>query len=294
MFAALRQPLARASAAKPLTRAFSAYTPAQNAVAPASPKLEYLLTETRGRVALVTLHRPKALNALCNGLFVELNQVLKDFDNNKDIGSIVITGSERAFAAGADIKEMKDRQFIENYVEDFLGHWTQITKIRKPIIAAVNGFALGGGCELAMMCDIIYAGDKAVFGQPEIKLGTIPGAGGTQRLVKAVGKSKAMEMCLTGSVNLTAQEAEAAGLVSKVYPAEQVLDEAIKTASKIANLSTPVVQMVKDAINQSFEMPLQAGLTFERRLFHSTFASNDQKEGMGAFAEKRKPNFTNN
>ncbi|KAF9313841.1 putative enoyl-CoA hydratase, mitochondrial, partial [Linnemannia elongata] len=264
------------------------------AVAPASPKLEYLLTETRGRVALVTLHRPKALNALCNGLFVELNQVLKDFDNNKDIGSIVITGSERAFAAGADIKEMKDRQFIENYSEDFLGHWTQITRIRKPIIAAVNGFALGGGCELAMMCDIIYAGDKAVFGQPEIKLGTIPGAGGTQRLVKAVGKSKAMEMCLTGSVNLTAQEAEAAGLVSKVYPAEQVLDEAIKTASKIANLSTPVVQMVKDAINQSFEMPLQAGLTFERRLFHATFASNDQKEGMGAFAEKRKPNFTNN
>ncbi|KAG9066985.1 putative enoyl-CoA hydratase, mitochondrial [Linnemannia hyalina] len=294
MFAALRQPLARASAAKPLARAFSAYTPAQNAVAPASPKLEYLLTETRGRVALVTLHRPKALNALCNGLFVELNQVLKEFDNNKDIGSIVITGSERAFAAGADIKEMKDRQFIENYSENFLGHWTQITTIRKPIIAAVNGFALGGGCELAMMCDIIYAGDKAVFGQPEIKLGTIPGAGGTQRLVKAVGKSKAMEMCLTGSVNLTAQEAEAAGLVSKVYPAEQVLDEAIKTASKIANLSVPIVQMVKDAINQSFEMPLQAGLTFERRLFHATFGTNDQKEGMSAFAEKRKPNFTNN
>ncbi|KAF9132699.1 putative enoyl-CoA hydratase, mitochondrial [Mortierella sp. 14UC] len=294
MFSALRQPLARASAAKPLARAFSAYSPAQNAVAPASPKLEFLLTETRGRVALVTLHRPKALNALCNGLFVELNQVLKEFDNNKDIGSIVITGSERAFAAGADIKEMKDRQFIENYVEDFLGHWTQITKIRKPIIAAVNGFALGGGCELAMMCDIIYAGDKAVFGQPEIKLGTIPGAGGTQRLVKAVGKSKAMEMCLTGSVNLTAQEAEVAGLVSKVYPAEQVLDEAIKTATKIANLSTPIVQMVKDAVNQSFEMPLQAGLTFERRLFHSTFASNDQKEGMSAFAEKRKANFTNN
>ncbi|KAF9551753.1 putative enoyl-CoA hydratase, mitochondrial [Mortierella hygrophila] len=294
MFAALRQPLARASAAKPLARAFSAYSPAQNAVAPASPKLEYLLTETRGRVALVTLHRPKALNALCNGLFVELNQVLKEFDNNKDIGSIVITGSERAFAAGADIKEMKDRQFIENYSENFLGHWTQITTIRKPIIAAVNGFALGGGCELAMMCDIIYAGDKAVFGQPEIKLGTIPGAGGTQRLVKAVGKSKAMEMCLTGSVNLTAQEAEAAGLVSKVYPAEQVLDEAIKTASKIANLSVPIVQMVKDAINQSFEMPLQSGLTFERRLFHATFGTNDQKEGMSAFAEKRKPNFTNN
>ncbi|KAF9945772.1 putative enoyl-CoA hydratase, mitochondrial, partial [Mortierella alpina] len=251
MFAALRQPLARASAAKPLARAFSAYSPAQNAVAPTkSPKLEYLLTETRGRVGLVTLHRPKALNALCNGLFVELNQVLKELDDNKDIGAIVITGSERAFAAGADIKEMKDRNFIENYSEDFLGHWTQIIKIRKPVIAAVNGFALGGGCELAMMCDIIYAGDKAVFGQPEIKLGTIPGAGGTQRLVKA--------------------EAERAGLVSKVLPADQVVDEAVKTAEKIANLSQPVVQMVKDAINQSFEIPLAAGLTFERRLFHST------------------------
>ncbi|CAO3566301.1 unnamed protein product [Mortierella alpina] len=295
MFAALRQPLARASAAKPLARAFSAYSPVQNAVAPTkSPKLEYLLTETRGRVGLVTLHRPKALNALCNGLFVELNQVLKELDDNKEIGAIVITGSERAFAAGADIKEMKDRNFIENYAEDFLGHWTQIIKIRKPIIAAVNGFALGGGCELAMMCDIIYAGDKAVFGQPEIKLGTIPGAGGTQRLVKAVGKSKAMEMCLTGSVNLTAEEAERAGLVSKVLPADQVVDEAVKTAEKIANLSQPVVQMVKDAINQSFEIPLAAGLTFERRLFHSTFATRDQKEGMGAFAEKRKPNFTHN
>ncbi|KAG0231295.1 hypothetical protein BGX31_005563 [Mortierella sp. GBA43] len=266
----------------------------QNAAAPTSPKLEYLLTETRGRVAIVTLHRPKALNALCNGLFVELNQVLKGFDENKDIGAIVLTGSERAFAAGADIKEMKDRNFIENYSEDFLGHWTQITKIRKPIIAAVNGFALGGGCELAMMCDIIYAGETAVFGQPEIKLGTIPGAGGTQRLVKAVGKSKAMEICLTGSVNLNAEEAERAGLVSKVYPADQVVNEAIKTAEKIGNLSLPVVQMVKDAINQSFEMPLSAGLTFERRLFHATFASKDQKEGMGAFAEKRKANFTHN
>ncbi|KAF9937917.1 putative enoyl-CoA hydratase, mitochondrial [Modicella reniformis] len=294
MFSALRQPLVRATAAKRLSRAFSAYSPNHNAVAPTSPKLEYLLTETRGRVAVVTLHRPKALNALCNGLFVELNQVLREFDDNKDIGAIVITGSERAFAAGADIKEMKDRGFIENYAEDFLGHWTQITKIRKPTIAAVNGFALGGGCELAMMCDIIYAGDKAVFGQPEIKLGTIPGAGGTQRLVRAIGKSKAMEMCLTGSVNLTAEEAERAGLVSRVYPADQVVDEAIKTAEKIGNLSLPIVQMVKDAINQSFEVPLSGGLTFERRLFHSTFASKDQKEGMAAFAEKRKANFTHN
>ncbi|GJJ76369.1 enoyl-CoA hydratase [Entomortierella parvispora] len=295
MFAALRQPLARAAAAKPLVRSFSAYNPIQNAVSPTkSPKLEYLLTETRGRVGIVTLHRPKALNALCNGLFVELNQVLKEMDNNADIGAIVLTGSERAFAAGADIKEMKDRNFIENYSENFLGHWTQIINIRKPIVAAVNGFALGGGCELAMMCDIIYAGDKAVFGQPEIKLGTIPGAGGTQRLVKAVGKSKAMEMCLTGSVNLTAEEAERAGLVSRVLPADQVVDEAVKTAEKIANLSQPIVQMVKDAINQSFEVPLAAGLTFERRLFHATFGSNDQKEGMAAFAEKRKAKFTNN
>ncbi|KAG0043750.1 hypothetical protein BGZ83_011070 [Gryganskiella cystojenkinii] len=295
MFAALRQPLARASAVKPLVRSFSAFSPIQNAVSPAkTPELEYLLTETRGRVGIVTLHRPKALNALCNGLFVELNQVLKEMDNNVDIGAIVLTGSERAFAAGADIKEMKDRNFIENYSENFLGHWTQIINIRKPIIAAVNGFALGGGCELAMMCDIIYAGDKAVFGQPEIKLGTIPGAGGTQRLVKAVGKSKAMEMCLTGSVNLTAEEAERAGLVSRVLPADQVVDEAVKTAEKIGNLSQPIVQMVKDAINQSFEVPLAAGLTFERRLFHSTFASNDQKEGMNAFAEKRKAKFTHN
>ncbi|KAG0327122.1 putative enoyl-CoA hydratase, mitochondrial [Dissophora globulifera] len=294
MFAALRQPLARASAVKPLARAFSAYTPAQNAVAPTTPKLEFLLTETRGRVGLVTLHRPKALNALCNGLFIELNQVLKDFDDNQDIGAIVITGSERAFAAGADIKEMKDRNFIENYRENFLGDWTKLTQIRKPVIAAVNGFALGGGCELAMMCDIIYAGDKAVFGQPEIKLGILPGAGGTQRLVKAVGKSKAMEMCLTGSVNLTAEEAARAGLVSKVFSPDQVVDEAVKTAEQIANLSQPIVQMIKDAINQSFEIPLSSGLTFERRLFHAAFASKDQKEGMGAFAEKRKANFTHN
>ncbi|KAF9426404.1 putative enoyl-CoA hydratase, mitochondrial [Entomortierella beljakovae] len=294
MFAALRQPLARASATRPLKRAFSAYGPALNAAAPTSPKLEYLLTETRGRVAIVTLHRPKALNALCNELFSELNQVLREFDDNNDIGAIVLTGSERSFAAGADIKQMKDRNFIENYSSDFLGHWTQITKVRKPIIAAVNGFAFGGGCELAMMCDIIYAGDKAVFGQPEIKLGTIPGAGGTQRLVKAVGKSKAMEICLTGSFNLTAEEAERAGLVSKVHPADVLVEEAIKTAEKIANLSLPIVQMVKDAINMSFETPLSAGLTFERRLFHSTFASQDQKEGMAAFAEKRKAKFVNN
>ncbi|KAG0222721.1 putative enoyl-CoA hydratase, mitochondrial [Actinomortierella wolfii] len=295
MFAALRQPLARAAVARPLARSFSVARPALNAVAPAKPaQLEYLLTETRGRVAVVTLNRPKALNALCNGLFVELNQVLEEIDNNDEIGAIVLTGSERAFAAGADIKEMKDSNFIDNYKNNFLGHWTKITTIRKPIIAAVNGFALGGGCELAMMCDIIYAGEKAVFGQPEIKLGTIPGAGGTQRLVKAVGKSKAMEMCLTGSWNLTADEAERSGLVSKVFPADQVVDEAIKTAEKIASLSQPVVQMCKDAINQSFEVPLSAGLTFERRLFHATFATKDQKEGMSAFAEKRKAVFTHN
>ncbi|OZJ06541.1 Enoyl-CoA hydratase, mitochondrial [Bifiguratus adelaidae] len=259
------------------------------AAAPSS--YTHILAETRGKVGLVTLNRPKALNALCNDLFVELNQALENYDNDPNVGCIVLTGSEKAFAAGADIKEMKDKEGIENYKNNFLGHWTHITNIRKPIIAAVNGFALGGGCELAMMCDIIYAGDKATFGQPEIKLGTIPGAGGTQRLTKAVGKSKAMEMCLTGSVNLNAEEAERLGLVSKVVPAGELVDEAIKTADKIANLSQPMVQMIKEAVNQSYEMPLSAGLRFERRLFHATFASQDQKEGMRAFAEKRKPSF---
>jgi len=252
---------------------------------------EYILTETKGKVGLITLNRPKALNALCSPLMNEVNAALDIFDNDRNIGSIVITGSEKAFAAGADIKEMRDTNYIENYRNNFLGDWVHITQIRKPILAAVNGYALGGGCELAMMCDIIYAGEKAQFGQPEIKLGTIPGAGGTQRLVKAVGKSKAMEIVLGGSWNLTAQQAEQAGLVSKVFPPEQLVDEALKTASKIAEYSQPAVQMAKECVNQAFEMSLEKGLLFERRLFQSSFGTPDQREGMGAFVEKRKPEF---
>ncbi|KAI9284763.1 ClpP/crotonase-like domain-containing protein, partial [Umbelopsis sp. AD052] len=252
-----------------------------------------IVSETRGKVGLITLNRPKALNALSSALFHEVNDALFKFDADENVGAIVITGSEKAFAAGADIKEMKDNVAIECYKNNFLGHWTDITKVKKPILAAVNGFALGGGCELAMMCDIIYAGDKAVFGQPEIKLGIIPGAGGTQRLVKAVGKSKAMEICLTGSVNLSAEEALNLGLVSKVVPADQLVDETIKTAEKIAKMSQPMTQMVKECINQSFELSLTSGLLFERRLFHSGFGTHDQKEGMSAFVEKRKPTFEN-
>lgn len=248
------------------------------------------MVSTRGNVGIVQLNRPKALNALCGELFTELNQAMSSFDQSDEVRAIVLTGSDKAFAAGADIKEMKDTNFIENYKGNFLGHWTEITKVRKPIIAAVNGFALGGGCELAMMCDIIYAGQDAKFGQPEIKLGTIPGAGGSQRLAKAVGKSKAMEMVLTGNM-MTATEAQQAGLVSKVTPNESVVDEAIKTATQIAKMSLPVVMMAKDAVNRSFELSLEEGLNYERRLFHQTFATADQKEGMSAFAEKRKPNF---
>ncbi|KAJ2783705.1 putative enoyl-CoA hydratase, mitochondrial [Coemansia javaensis] len=259
-----------------------------------APAYGMIKTETQGRVAVITLNRPKALNALCSELFHEINDALARFDGDDAIGAVVLTGSERAFAAGADIKEMKDTQFIDNYKANFLGHWTaQISQMRKPIIAAVNGYALGGGCELAMMCDIIYAGEKAVFGQPEITLGVIPGAGGTQRLTHAVGKSKAMEMILTGTVNLTAAEALSSGLVSAVFPPDKLVDEAIKTAAKIAAKGAVSVQMAKEAINQAFELSLSSGLHFERRLFQSGFATKDQKEGMAAFAEKRKPNFTN-
>ncbi|SAM04724.1 hypothetical protein [Absidia glauca] len=279
---------------------------------------EHILTETRGKVGLITLNRPKALNALCGDLFVEVNEALRNYDTNDNVGAVVITGSEKAFAgkcysvfswgikscihrftllllrlAGADIKEMKDKAFIETYKNNFLGHWAEMTEIKKPILAAVNGYALGGGCELAMMCDIIYAGEKAVFGQPEIKLGVIPGAGGTQRLVKAVGKSKAMEMILTGSVNLNATEALSLGLVSKVVPAAELVDETIKTAEKIASMGQPSVQMAKEAVNKSFEVPLSAGLRWERILFQALFGTADQKEGMAAFVEKRKANFTN-
>ncbi|KAI9298565.1 ClpP/crotonase [Neoconidiobolus thromboides FSU 785] len=259
-----------------------------------SKQYTHITTEIRGRVALITLNRPKALNALCSPLMEELNEALVNYDNDNNIGAIVLTGSEKAFAAGADIKEMRDTNFIDNYRSNFLGDWVKITTIRKPVLAAVNGYALGGGCELAMMCDIIYAGEKAQFGQPEIKLGTIPGAGGTQRLVKAVGKSKAMEMVLGGSWNMTAIQAEQSGLVSKVFPADKLVDETIKTASKIAEFSLPMVQMAKEAVNQSFELSLSSGLHFERRLFQSTFGTEDQREGMGAFVEKRQASFNKN
>ncbi|KAJ1831136.1 putative enoyl-CoA hydratase, mitochondrial [Coemansia sp. RSA 2711] len=256
------------------------------------PAYKMILAETQGRVAVVTLNRPKALNALCSELFHEINDALARFDNDDSIGAVVLTGSERAFAAGADIKEMKDTQFVSNYKTNFLGHWVeQIGRMRKPIIAAVNGYALGGGCELAMMCDIIYAGEKAVFGQPEINLGTIPGAGGTQRLTRAVGKSKAMEMILTGTINLNADEAKTYGLVSAVFPPEKLVEEAIKTAGKIASKGAVSVQMAKEAVNQAYELNLSSGLHFERRLFQATFSTKDQKEGMSAFAEKRKPSF---
>ncbi|KAJ3192318.1 putative enoyl-CoA hydratase, mitochondrial [Irineochytrium annulatum] len=250
----------------------------------------HVLTEKRGRVGLVTLNRPKALNALSSPLMKDLNDALREFDADESVGCIVLTGSEKAFAAGADIKEMSSLTFIDNYKKNFIGDWTGINSIRKPIIAAVNGYALGGGCEVAMMCDIIYAGHKAKFGQPEITLGTIPGAGGTQRLTQAVGKAKAMDLVLTGG-QIDAEEAEKAGLVAKVFPAETLVEEAVKKAETIAGFSMPIVMMAKEAVNKSFEMSLTEGLHLERRLFHSTFATHDQKEGMAAFAGKRKPNF---
>jgi enoyl-CoA hydratase len=252
---------------------------------------EMILVETRGAVGVITLNRPKALNALCDQLMVELGAALRAFDADDAVGAIVLTGGEKAFAAGADIKEMKDKAFVDVVTDDFIGNrWETVLTIRKPVIAAVAGFALGGGCELAMMCDFILAADTAEFGQPEITLGVIPGAGGTQRLTRAVGKSKAMEMVLTGR-RMTAQEAERAGLVSRVVPAAELLDEAVKVAERIASFSRPAVAMAKDAVNRAFETTLSEGVRFERRLFQSCFALADQKEGMAAFAEKRKPAF---
>jgi enoyl-CoA hydratase/carnithine racemase len=253
-----------------------------------SPAFNYIIAEKRGRVGVIQLNRPKALNALCNDLVAELNQQLADFDADPNIGAMVITGSEKAFAAGADIKEMSQKTYMEAYKTDMLGDWNNVTKVRKPVIAAVNGYALGGGCELAMMCDMIYAGEKAKFGQPEITIGTIPGCGGTQRLIRAIGKSKAMELILTGN-QLSAHEAEQAGLVSRVVPAGELVEEAVKTAEKIASFSSPAVIMCKEAVNASYEQTLAQGVEFERRLFHSSFATADQKEGMQAFADKRKP-----
>merc|ERR1712098_841525 len=247
-------------------------------------------TGTEGRVGVVTLNRPKALNALCAGLMDELIRALNDMDNDPAIGAIVLTGSEKAFAAGADIKEMQHRDFASNYRENFLEWWSNITLIRKPIIAAVNGYALGGGCEVAMMCDIIYAGEKAKFGQPKITIGTIPGAGGTQRLTRAIGKSRAMEMNLTG-IPIGAAEAASYGLVSKVFPPDVLVSEAVKTADTIASHSKIITQICKEATNAAFELPLKEGMRFEKRMFQSTFATQDRKEGMTAFVEKRKPNW---
>jgi enoyl-CoA hydratase/carnithine racemase len=243
------------------------------------------------RVVVITLHRPRALNALCDQLMGELNQALSVADLDPEVGCVVLTGSEKAFAAGADIKEMAGRSFMECYNGNMFTSWADVAKRRKPIIAAVNGYALGGGCELAMMCDLIVAGDRAKFGQPEITLGTIPGGGGTQRLVKAVGKSLAMDMCLTGDM-INAQRALDAGLVAHVVPADELVDFALAKAAKIASFSQPIINMTKEAINRSFETPLEEGLLAERRNFHSTFATKDQKEGMAAFAEKRKPDWS--
>ena len=254
---------------------------------------ETVLVETRGKVGIVTLNRPKALNALSAQLVRELGQALDAFEADAGIGAIVVTGSERAFAAGADIKEMATRDYMDVYLADFItSGWERITTCRKPIVAAVAGFALGGGCEVAMMCDFIIAADTAKFGQPEITIGTIPGAGGTQRLTRAVGKSKAMEMVLTGRM-MDAAEAERSGLVSRVVPAAELLDEAVAAAAKMADLSLPVVMLAKEAVNRAFETTLAEGVRFERRLFHSTFATEDQKEGMAAFIEKRPPAFRN-
>jgi enoyl-CoA hydratase len=252
---------------------------------------ENIETSTQGHVGLIRLNRPKALNALCAALVAEMGEALDAFEADDNIRCIVITGSEKAFAAGADIKEMADKNYVGAYLEDFITvGWERVTRCRKPVIAAVAGYALGGGCELAMMCDFIIAAENAKFGQPEITLGTIPGAGGTQRLTRFVGKSKAMEMVLTGRM-IDAEEAERSGLVSRVVPLESLMDEAFKAADTIADMSMPVVFMAKEAVNRAYETTLNEGVRFERRLFHSTFATEDQKEGMAAFIEKRQPEF---
>jgi enoyl-CoA hydratase len=250
-----------------------------------------ILVETRGAVGLITLNRPQAMNALNGELMSEVAGALQAFEADPAVGAMVITGSERAFAAGADIKEMQTKTFIDVFGGNFISsHWEAVTRCRKPVIAAVAGYALGGGCELAMMCDFILAADNAKFGQPEITLGVIPGAGGSQRLTRFVGKSKAMEMCLTARM-MDAAEAERSGLVSRVVPAAQLLEEAVKVAARIAEMSRPVAMMAKEAVNRAYETTLAEGVLFERRLFHSSFALADQKEGMAAFAEKRKPKF---
>ena len=254
---------------------------------------ETIVLEERSAVALITLNRPEALNALNRQLMDELTGAVRSIEANDAIGCTVITGSDRAFAAGADIKEMQSKSYADVMMEDFItANWEEVTRTRKPMIAAVAGYALGGGCELAMMCDFILAGENARFGQPEIQLGVIPGAGGTQRLTRFVGKSKAMEMCMTGRM-MDAAEAERSGLVSRVVPTEDLLEEALSVATKIAELSRPALFLLKESVNKSYEVPLDEGVMFERRVFHSLFAFDDQTEGMEAFVEKRTPNFTN-
>ena len=254
---------------------------------------ENILVETRGKVGLITLNRPQALNALNDALVDEIGSALDAFEADAGIGCIVITGSEKAFAAGADIGAMKDYSHMDAYLGNFITrNWESVARCRKPVIAAVAGFALGGGCELAMMCDMIYAADNAKFGQPEVRLGILPGAGGTQRLPRAVGKAKAMDMCLTARF-IDAQEAERCGLVARVIPAAELLEKTLAAATTIADFSLPVVMMIKEAVNRAYESSLAEGLLFERRSFHASFSLVDQKEGMTAFLEKRKADFKN-
>ena len=253
---------------------------------------ENILVETRGKVGVIRLNRPQALNALNAALIAELTAAVDAFEADAAIGCLLITGSEKAFAAGADIKEMAGKSFTDVFADNFVANWDRVAHTRKPVIAAVAGFALGGGCELAMMCDLIIAADNAKFGQPEIKLGVIPGIGGTQRLTRAIGKAKAMDLCLTGRM-MDAAEAERSGLVARVVPLASLMDEALKAAETIASMSLPSVMVAKEAINRAFVSSLAEGIVFERRVFHSLFATADQKEGMAAFIEKRAPKFEN-
>jgi enoyl-CoA hydratase len=253
---------------------------------------ENIVIETKGRVGIIRLNRPQALNALNKALVAELTQAIEVFDADDKIGCMLIAGSDKAFAAGADIKEMADKPFIEAYLGDFVSNWDAVAHARKPIVAAVAGFALGGGCELALQSDVVIAADNAKFGQPEIKLGVIPGIGGTQRLTHAVGKAKAMDLILTGRM-MDAAEAEKSGLVARVVPAANLMDEAMKVADTIANMSLPSVLAAKEAVNRAFEIGLSEGVVFERRIFHALFATEDQKEGMKAFVEKRAPKWKN-
>jgi len=256
-------------------------------------KYENILVETQGKVGLIRLHRPQVLNALNDQLMEELGTALRQFDASEDIGCIVITGNEKAFAAGADIATIANYTYMDTFKSDYITHnWEQVRRVRKPVIAAVAGYALGGGCELAMMCDFIIAADNAKFGQPEVKIGTMPGAGGTQRLPRAVSKAKAMDMCLTARM-MDAVEAERAGLVSRVVTVEKLLEETMGAAATIAAKSQPIVMLIKESINRAYESNLAEGVQYERRMFHSTFAIEDQKEGMHAFLEKRQPNFKN-